>query len=395
MIPLEEAQQRLLDIAPPLGTRSVPLLDAAGCYLAKDMTARRTQPAKDLSAMDGYAFAHAGFLGPWRVVGESAAGGSFDGAVQAGEAVRIFTGAPLPAGTDTVLIQEEARRDGDALSVIGDITLPKGRHVRIAGSDFGGGETLVAAGTLLNAAQIGLAAMAGHDALCVYHKPRIAIFSTGDELVPPGEIVGENQMPASNDIMLAAMMKMLPCKIASRAIIPDELEATKDALRNASADIIVTIGGASVGDHDLVRPALEAVGANIDFWKVAMRPGKPVMAGMLGEAAILGLPGNPASAYVTAFLFLQPLIRHMAGAPEPRPKAIGAKLDGTLPANGERSNFVRAQLSGGQVTPLPSTDSAVLATLARANALIHRPALATEINAGEEVPCYRLDPIAS
>ncbi len=390
MIPLEEAQQRLLAMGDALPVEGVPLESAAGRYLAKDLTALRTQPARDLSAMDGYAVAHADFPGPWMVVGESAAGGEFSGMPGRHEAVRIFTGAPLPEGTDTVIIQEDATRDGERMAFSGAEPPARGQHVREAGSDFRNGEQLIAAGTEVSPAHIGLAALAGHSALPVRRQPRIMLLSTGDELVALGEPVGPNQLPSANGAMLAAMLAPLTCEVSSNIILPDEQTAIEEALAAADADIIVTIGGASVGKHDLVRPALKALGAAIDFWKVAMRPGKPVMAGKLNDKIILGLPGNPVSAYVSAFLFLLPLVRKMAGAGEPLPALHAAKTAAAVPANGSRAYFVRAQLAGDVITPLPSADSAILTSLSQADALIFRPAHAAKAKAGSDVEYLRL-----
>ncbi len=391
MISPEEAQARVIALAPPLGEEIVGLDKVVSRYLVSNISALRTQPAKDLSAMDGYALSAASMPGPWKVIGESPAGGSFDGKVAGGEAVRIFTGAPLPAGTDCILIQENALRNGDQLSLSEGITLTRGQHIRKTGSDFSQGDALIEAGICLNAAHIGLAAMAGHGSLPVHRVPRVCLLSTGDELVEPGQILGENQIPASNDAMLAAMLESQPCAVTAGEIVPDRMEALEDALRSADADIIVTIGGASVGDHDLVRPALDNIGAEMDFFKVAMRPGKPIMAGKLGERIVIGLPGNPVSAYVTAFLFLLPLIRHLAGSKSPLPVQKTAMLKEALPANGERANFIRARLDGDTIAPLPSKDSAILAVLAKANALIYREASAPAAEAGEQVEYFTLD----
>jgi len=391
MISPEEAQARLLALAPPLGEEIVGLDSAVSRYLASDIAALRTQPAKDLSAMDGYAISAASPPGPWKVIGESPAGGSFDGKVVGSEAVRIFTGAPLPTGTDCILIQENALRNGDQLSLAEGITLTHGQHVRKTGSDFSQGDALIEAGTCLNAAHIGLVAMAGHGSVAVHQIPRICLLSTGDELVKPGEVIGENQIPASNDVMLAAMLDNQPCIISAGEIVPDRMEAMEDALRSADADIIVTIGGASVGDHDLVRPALDNIGAEMDFFKVAMRPGKPVMAGKLGERIVIGLPGNPVSAYVTAFLFLMPLVRHLAGSMSPMPVTKSARLKQALHANGDRANFIRAYRDGDTIAPLPSKDSAMLAVLSKANALIYRRAGAAAADAGEQAEYFALD----
>jgi molybdopterin molybdotransferase len=391
MIALEEAQRRLLQLAAPLSEELVDVGSAVGRYLAKEVRAKRTQPGKNLSAMDGYAFAHGDSPGPWRVVGESAAGAAFGGGIAEGEAVRIFTGAPVPPGADTVLIQENAVREGDILSVRPETKLTQGQNVRLAGSDFTLGMPLIEAATCLNPAHIALACMAGYSQLIVHRKPRIAIFQTGDELVEIGKEIGEDQIPASNGPMLTAMLSQLPCCIVENKIIPDDLAQIQTAFETVDADIIVTIGGASVGDHDLIKPALEAAGASLDFWKVAMRPGKPVIAGKLRGSVVLGLPGNPVSAYVTAFLLLFPLIRHLAGSAAPLPKLKSAKIDTRLAANGDRAYFIRAVVDDGRISILPSADSAILRSLSQANALIYRAAFAPECASGERVNYFAID----
>jgi molybdopterin molybdotransferase len=261
-----------------------------------------------------------------------------------------------------------------------------GQHVRRAGGDFTLGTRLIAQGEALTPARIALAAIGGHGALAVRRKARIALISTGDELVPPGAPVAGVQLPSSNAPMLAAMLRGLPVEIADQGIVPDDRDAIAAAfLRSADADIIVTTGGASVGDHDLVRPALEQAGASLDFWKVALKPGKPLMAGRLGAAIVLGLPGNPVSAFVTARLFLLPLIAHMLGAADPLPAATLAKLDAPVPATGGRAEYLRAAWSGGGVRPAGGQDSAALFALAAADVLIVRPPHAPAAQAGETV----------
>ena len=391
MIALEEAQHRLLQLSAPLSEELVDVGCAVGRYLAQEVRAKRTQPTKNLSAMDGYAIAHRDSPGPWRVVGESAAGRAFAGEISQGQAVRIFTGAPVPTGADSVLIQENALREGDILLVRPDTKLTQGQNVRFAGSDFTLGMPLMEAATFLNPAHIALACMAGYSELTVYKKPRIAVFQTGDELVEIGEEIGEDRIPASNGVMLAAMLKSLPCAIVEKRIIPDDLAQIQAAFETVDADIIVTIGGASVGDHDLVKPALEATGASLDFWKVSMRPGKPVIAGKLRDSVVLGLPGNPVSAFVTAFLLLLPLIRHLAGSAVPLPKLKSARIDMRLVANGDRAYFIRAVVDDDRISPLPSVDSAILWSLSQANALIYRPAFAPECASGERANYFALD----
>jgi len=386
LLPVAEAQARLLAMAKPLPDVETPLSQACGRWTMRDVAARRSQPAADLSAMDGYAIRFADLPGPWRVVGESAAGAPFSGSVGAGEATRIYTGAAMPHGADTVLVQEDAARDGDALALTGDGPGTCGRHVRGAGSDFREGQSIIAAGSRLTPRDIALAALAGHGALMLPRPPRVAFLSTGSELVPPGAPTGPDRLPASNAVMLQAMLGAPPCVADDRGIIVDRLDALTAAFSaTRGCDIVVSTGGASVGDHDLVRPALERAGGVIDFWKIAMRPGKPLICGTLGDAIFLGLPGNPVSAFVTATLFLLPLVRHMGGCPDPLPVRRKAALSRDMPAVGGRDDYVRGVCTADGVAPLPVQDSAATLALARANCLILRPAGSPEAKAGEEV----------
>ena len=385
MISPDEALARLLALAEPINIQTLPLAEAAGRWTAEPVLARRTQPARNLSAMDGYAIRHADLPGPWRVIGESAAGAPFAGQVGPAEAARIFTGAALPAGTESVVIQEDVTRDGDIITLSGDGTGSIGAHVRSKGSDFVTDQVLIDAGELLTPARVGLAAIGGHSTLPVRRRITIALMSTGDELIPIGEEPGEDRLPASNAAMLAAMLGTLPVKITDFGIIPDDRAALTAAfVEAANHDIIVTTGGASVGDHDLVQPALIDAGATIDFWKIAMRPGKPLMAGRLGNAIALGLPGNPVSAFVTATLFLKPLIAHLSGASNPKPATLTARLAADMPAVGGRTDYVRAHWVSGAIIPL-SGDSGMLVPLASATALIVRPADSTPVRAGADV----------
>lgn len=385
LLPVADAQSRLLALASPLPSQTVPLAVAGGRWTADDVVARRTQPSSDLSAMDGYAIRFADLPGPWRVIGESAAGRGFTGMIEPGQAVRIFTGAPLPTGADTVIVQEEAGRAGEQLTLEGEGPAFAGRNVRRRGLDFAEGDMLVRAGTRLTPARLALAGAAGHASLCVRRRVRVAITATGDELVVPGAAVGDAQLPETNRLMLAAQLADLPVEIADLGILPDRQDALEAAFRGAQADLLVTTGGASVGDHDLVRPALEAAGATIDFWRIALRPGKPMMAGKLGEMLVLGLPGNPVSAFVTTLLFVCPLVAHLAGARDPLPRTRTAILGDALPANGPRADYLRAERRDGQVFAAAIQDSAMLGTLARADCLIVRPPHAPRAVAGELV----------
>ncbi|MES1974904.1 MAG: molybdopterin molybdotransferase MoeA [Pseudomonadota bacterium] len=386
LLPVEEAQARLFAMAPAVPAEIVPVRDASGRWAASDILALRTQPATDLSAMDGYAIRFADLPGPFRLIGESAAGRPYPGSVVGPqEAVRIFTGAAMPDGADTVLVQEEAARSGDSILLAGEGPRALGRNVRCQGLDFSLGDPLVASGERLTPARIAVAATGGHGALCVNRRIRVAIVATGDELVPPGSALTGALLPESNGAMLSAMLADLPVEIADLGILPDRLDVMTAAFAAVQADILVTTGGASVGDHDLVRPALEAAGGRLDFWRIALRPGKPMMAGRLGEAIVLGLPGNPVSAFVTALLFLRPLIAVMAGARDPLLRTSSAILGEDLPANDHRQDYLRAELRDRHVYASSIQDSSMLRTLARANCLIVRAPGAPAIAAGEPV----------
>jgi molybdopterin molybdotransferase len=385
LLPVPEAQTRLLALAHPLRPETVPLAQAAGRWAAADVHALRTQPSHDLSAMDGYAIRFDDLPGPWDVIGESAAGRHFAGSVGPGQAVRIFTGAAVPAGANTVLVQEEAGREGAQLTLTGEGPRHKGRNIRVRGLDFAEGELLIAAGERLTPARLALAGVAGHATLPVRRKVRVALAATGDELMPPGAPLADTQLPETNRLMLAALLDGLPVEIIDVGILPDRLEDLRAAFAALDADLLVTTGGASVGDHDLVRPALEEAGARIDFWRIALRPGKPMMAGRIGKAIVLGLPGNPVSAFVTALLFVRPLVAHLAGAADPWPCPRAAPLGEDLPANGERTDYLRAELRAGAAFASTIQDSSMLRTLARAHCLIVREPHAPRAFAGDSV----------
>ena len=386
----EAAQARLLALVTPLPVERMPASEALGRYLAEPLVARRTQPPADLSAMDGFAVRDADLPGPWRVIGESACGHPFGGSIGAGDAVRIATGALLPAGAERVVLQENCQREGDRLALTA--TQDAARHVRAVGMDFTAGRELLPAGTRLGPAQIALALSAGHRLIAVSRALRLTIIDTGDELASDPENCGVHQIPASNGAMLAGMAAALPCRISHGAPVPDRLDALVAALEGASAaDVIVTSGGASVGDHDLLRPALEQWGAELDFWRVAIKPGKPLLVARKGTALVLGLPGNPVSSHVTAYFFMLPLLRALLGSAKPLPRPITAKLAADLPPGGERREFVRAAWNGTEVDPLRNQDSGALAALAASNALIERPARSPGATAGTLVPVYLLE----
>ena len=388
-IPLEEAQDRLLAMVEPLGSETSPVTHAAGRYLGSPLPARRTQPAADLSAMDGYAVREADATGPWTVVGESAAGHPFVRELDAGEAVRISTGALMPPGAGAVLLQEDAQRDGDRLEALNGS--PTSRHIRRTGFDFGAGEVMLPAGTRIGPPQIALALAGGHANVAVGRRPAIAILDSGDELAADPADCAPHQIPASNGAMLAAMAAPLASRVTRIGPVPDRMEALLAALEQAERhDVLVTSGGASVGDHDLVRPALEQWGAAISFWRVAIRPGKPLMVAQRGGQIVLGLPGNPVSSYVTAFLFLLPLLRALGGAAHALPSAVEFRLSGPLPASGSRLELLRARHTEGQVAPIAEQDSSALVALASSNALIRREIGAPAAAVGDVVPAYLL-----
>jgi molybdopterin molybdotransferase len=390
-LPLEEAQARLLALVEPLPLECIEAAGALGRFLAEPLLARRTQPAFDLSAMDGYAVAADDLAGPWRVVGESAAGHPSAAPVAPGTATRISTGAVMPGAAGAVILQEDVVRDGDRLSLTGEAPSPPGRHIRRKGMDFAEGDEVLAGGTRIGPAQLALAIAAGHKHVPVGRLPRLAILDSGDELAADCENCPPHRIPASNGAMLAALAATLPCQISRLGPVPDDLDALRLALDTAAfADVIVTSGGASVGDHDLVRPALEAWGAEIDFWRIAIKPGKPLLVARKGTQIVLGLPGNPVSSHVTAFLFMLPLLRGLSGAKALLPQPITARLAGPLPAVGARREFVRGSWDGRTVTAHRVQDSGALLALAESNVLIDRPAGSPPAEREQEVLVYQL-----
>lgn len=391
-LPLEEAQARLLALAEPLPLERVDAPSALGRYLAQPLIARRTQPAQALSAMDGYAVSPGDLAGPWQVIGESAAGRPFDGEAAPGRAVRISTGAVLPRGAAAVILQEDLMREGGSLRLTGEAPSPPGRHIRPEGMDFREGDMVLPAGSRIGPAQMALGVAAGHRLLPVRRVPRVVIIDSGDELADDCENCAPHQIPASNGIMLAALAAHEPCEVRRIGPVPDTMDATLAAFEAAQdADLIVTSGGASVGDHDLIRPALERWGAEIDFWRIAIKPGKPLLVARRGGQLILGLPGNPVSSHVTAFLFMLPLLRSMQGAARPLPRPVASLLAAPLGKGGSRREFLRAYWDGAQVSALSLQDSGALSSLAASNALIDRAANAAESPAGETVSLLLLE----
>ena len=381
MISVEDALTRCLDLAQVLAPETVPLAQGAGRWMAVPATARRDQPPFPASAMDGYAVAGDPAAGDsFLVVGEAGAGHAFAGTIGPGEAARIFTGAPVPEGATRVVIQEDVRREGDRITVTG---ADGGANIRPRGQDFRAGDSL--APRLLRPNDLALLAAMNVAEVTVTRRPVVALVATGDELVMPGEEPGPDQIIASNGFALKAMIeaegglaRMLPIARDTEAELETVLGLTE------GADLIVTIGGASVGDHDLVG---RTAGFAADFWKVAMRPGKPLMAGRLNGVPMLGLPGNPVSAIVCAHLFLLPMVRAMLGRPDATPAPREARLTVDLPANGPRAHYMRARLAAGPaISPFDRQDSALLSILSQADALLIRPVDGPPCRAGDTVP---------
>lgn len=405
LLPVTEALDRLLSAARPvLRTETVPLHQAEGRVLAEDVAARLTQPPFDNSAMDGYALRHEDIaeLGSvLKVVGTSSAGHAFEGSAGPGEAVRIFTGAPLPAFADTVLLQEDAEvlEDGRIRTTF---LTPKGRHIRPRGQDFSEGEVVLKAGDVLDPGRLTVAAAMNHAELTVYARPRVAVLATGDELVPPGTPPGASQIIASNTYGVCAIARGAGAEIVDLGIVRDDKQAILEAVRNALAsdiDVLVTLGGASVGDFDLVQPVLGEAGMQLDFWRIAMRPGKPLMVGRLGDIQVIGLPGNPVSSLVCSLLFLEPLVRRLAHLP-PKSRMVRALAAVPIKENDHRQDYLRARVARSpsgelNVTPFGKQDSSMMKIFAGSDGLLvrlpHAPAL--EAGAACDVLLLR-DPIS-
>jgi len=392
VISVEEARDRLLKLVRPLAAEQVALPDAFGRVLAEDVAARRTQPPAALSAMDGYAVRAADVAqvpARLKVVGAAPAGKSYDAPVRAGEAVRIFTGAPLPIGTDAIVIQEDTERDGD--TVVVKEGAPAGRHVRTAGLDFTAGAVELRAGRRLTARDIGLAAAMDRPWLMVRRRPRVAILSTGDEIVMPGDPIGPNQIVSSNSLALGAFVAACGALPMQLGIAADTADALKQAAEGArGADLLVTTGGASVGEHDLVKDVLGSDGLELDFWKIAMRPGKPLMVGRYRDAAMVGLPGNPVSTMVCALIFLKPALDRLSGLDPASTPPMTARLAIDLPENDRREDYLRSTLARAadgelEAKPFAKQDSSMMSLLARSDCLVIRPPHAPAAKKGERV----------
>jgi molybdopterin molybdotransferase len=395
VISVEEALTRLLALIEILPPEQIALADGLGRVLAEDVAARRTQPPFAASAMDGYAV-RADDLGripvELRIVAEVPAGAGFGGHVGAGEAARIFTGAPMPAGTDTVVIQEDAERHGDRVRVLEGAR--RGRYVRREGLDFAAGDALLQVGQRLTARDIGLLAAMNRPWLFVRRRPHIGILSTGDEIVMPGDPIGPHQIVSSNSLALSAMVAASGGVAVSVGNAPDDPEALRRiAAATRGVDLLVTTGGASVGEHDLVRQVLAEDGFDLDFWQIAMRPGKPLMAGRYRGTPMLGLPGNPVSTFVCGVLFLVPAIERLSGIAATEAAAT-ARLGAAVAANDRRQDYLRARLTRAddgieEAAPFAVQDSSMMRLLAEADCLIMRPPHAPAAAPGETVPILR------
>ena len=396
MISVDEAVARITSAFTPLSDETIAVDQAVGRVAAQDVRAKLSQPPAAVSSMDGYALrvTDASQRGAkLRVIGSAPAGHPFDRRVAPGQAVRIFTGGIVPEGADAIVIQEDAEASDDHVTL--NVAATPGRHIRVAGLDFKSGDVLIPAGRRLTARDLSLVAAGDVAQLTVRRRPRIAVAATGDELSLPGSARRPGGIVASSGYALTAMIARWGAEVVDLGILPDTQEAVASiADRAKTADLIVTLGGASVGEHDLVQKALGPRGFALDFWKIAMRPGKPLIFGRLGKTPLLGLPGNPVSTLVCAMLFLRPAIAAMLGV-EDVPNIVTARLLTDLKANDGRQDYVRARLQwrDGEpfIEPFPVQDSSMLSILARADGLVVRPPHAAEAHAGDQVQVLILE----
>ncbi len=397
LMPVEDALARILRGVKPQPAETIPLKQSHGRVLAKPVKASRDQPPFAASAMDGYAVRHADITqipAMLNIAGTSAAGHAFKSVLKPGQAIRILTGAPLPKGADTIVIQENTSRNDNALTVSAETQL--GKNIRKRGLDFTKGVELIAVGTRLNARDIGLAAAGNTSRVQVTRRPHVVVLTTGDELVHPGQVPRADQIVSSNSYAIEAMARAWGAHVTNLGIVRDTLKATETAIRKGlGADLLITTGGASVGDHDFVQQALRNCGVRIGFWKIALRPGKPLMFGTKGKTRIIGLPGNPVSALVCSRIFIKPLMDMMQGI-EPEQQIVTAKLAKLLPENDNRKDYIRAtlQIAGDGtrlVTPYSTQDSSMQRTLRDAHCLIMREPFAPAAQIGDEVGILILD----
>ncbi|HZD25688.1 MAG TPA: gephyrin-like molybdotransferase Glp [Alphaproteobacteria bacterium] len=397
MIPVEEARERILSALTETPVEIVGLADAHGRVLAEDVVARVTQPPADMSAMDGYAVRAADVAtvpASLTCIGEAPAGRAYSGSVGPGQAVRIFTGGPVPDGADAIVIQEDTKRDGDAVTVLE--SAPAGRYIRPAGLDFRTGAVGLGAGRALNARDIGLAAAMNVPWLSVRRRPRVALLATGNEIVRPGEPLGPDQIVSSNTLAMAAVVRAAGGESVDLGIARDDADSLRRTVAGLrGCDLLITLGGASVGEHDLVRQALGDEGLALDFWQIAMRPGKPLMFGSIDGVPMLGLPGNPVSSLVCGLIFVRPALRRMLGLPRDDALLASAILGRDLPQNDRREDYMRARLErnadgGWTATPFDKQDSSMLSALAQAGCLVVRAPNAAPAKAGAPVPIIRL-----
>lgn len=395
LLPVADALARVLDGVAKLPAEEVPIGEAHGRVLAESVASKRDQPPADVSSMDGYAARAADLAAPakLKLVGESAAGRPFAGEVKTGEAARIFTGAVVPKGADTVIVQEDATAEGNAVALP---AAKPGKFIRRRGLDFIAGKTMLEAGRRLTARDVGLAAAMDYATVKVARRPRVAIIATGDELVAPGSGGDPNRIVASNPVALAALLRQENAHVSNLGIVPDKVDAIVNAIRLArdNVDVLVTLGGASVGDHDLIAPALKAEGIALAFHRVALRPGRPLLLGLAGSLRVLGLPGNPVSSFVCAVLFIVPLLRKQQGRTDFMPAAEAAVLGTDLPANDHRQDYLRARIersADGRLvaTPHERQDSSMQALLVSSDGLLVRAPGAPAARAGDSCEVIR------